>query len=215
MHNQQNDQVYSVTLRDISLDKLAVKWFCNLSRVMGLGRHFEKRQVVLTYYRNECQNQPKLLYRACFGESSVRTSQKFARRLLLFPARFCAIRKNQMHEEVIRRQFAWFFFHQATDFVAGSQPIGPFCLKIHFGQTRLSKKQDFGLDSKSAWPRFGTICHNLFISITWNEKILMKQLAFKFVTGQRLTMSWNGSGEWNLSRSFWFLYDFGKNDNKK
>jgi hypothetical protein len=29
------------------------------------------------------------------------------RKLLLFPARFCVITQNQMHLEVVRRQFAW------------------------------------------------------------------------------------------------------------
>jgi hypothetical protein len=35
---------------------------------------------------------------------------KNLQRLLLFPASFCAISQNQTHPEVVRRQYAGFFF---------------------------------------------------------------------------------------------------------
>jgi hypothetical protein len=57
----------------------------------GLRHHFKKGQATPTFHRSGCQNQPRLLNRVCFGDSSVRISQKLAlRSSFYFPARFRA-----------------------------------------------------------------------------------------------------------------------------
>jgi hypothetical protein len=50
-------------------------------KVMAWVAIWKKYSYSYTFHRSECQNQPRLLYRACFGKSSVWACQKFAQSL--------------------------------------------------------------------------------------------------------------------------------------
>jgi hypothetical protein len=99
-------------------------------------------QVTTTFCRNGCQNQPRLLRRACFEKLSVRTCQKLAwRRLLLTPTRFYAMPQSQT--QVVKKQFDWYF--SPSEWPASLPDLNPlYCLVIHFGHTQLHKTQTFG-----------------------------------------------------------------------
>jgi hypothetical protein len=78
--------VEKYSTRKISCEKVPESWS---------KASFEKRQVTSTFHRNEGQNQPRLLHRACFGESSVRICQKLVwRRQLCFQLDFAPPHKD-------------------------------------------------------------------------------------------------------------------------
>jgi hypothetical protein len=109
-----------VSLADIPREKLAVKWFLNVSRsrVMVWGVVSKKRGKLLLL----------------FIETRVKINQNYYIKNLL---------KNHYLEKV-RRKFAWFFFtKQLACIITKSQPIGLFYLGIRFKETRLQKTQDF------------------------------------------------------------------------
>jgi hypothetical protein len=69
-------RILKCMLVDNPREKFTDKRLQNIFKVMVWDTILKKSKFPPTFYRNECQNHSRLLLRACFGESLVRSCQK-------------------------------------------------------------------------------------------------------------------------------------------
>jgi hypothetical protein len=153
-YNQQNDKVYAVSLYDILREKLSVKRFLKCI-LKWSGRQAREKEIYpyfwpLVYwpFLDVRPSESFLFIEADVivnidqdyyieHVSSVRSCQKIVcRRLLLFPARLCAILQSQSRLEMVRRQFA---------LSPNPNPLDYFAWEYILGKLRLHKTHYFGL----------------------------------------------------------------------